>query len=237
MLYECVCAQPATHTSVEAQGHHGYLPSCFPSYLLRQRLSLNLELTFGTQHWDHPPGILLRLWGKPTQVLKPAGRALYAGATFPAPRVKPHEKVVWTGKSFLKETSQAGLRVETKKTAKKWDLEAYNCQYLCNSFTGNSVPRILLHLAFFCKYICPCHILHWLLSYSTLLVPQTWCILGTLYTALFHLTSIHICLCHTYPLVTAQMWMPERHDTQDKLKAIRTLVTVTFHFSSWCALS
>lgn len=41
------------------------------------------------------------------------------------PRVKPNEKVVLTvrgtGKSFLgfKEISQAGLRVETKKTAKK----------------------------------------------------------------------------------------------------------------------
>lgn len=170
------------------------------------------------------------------------GEHFTQGATFPAPGVKPHEKVVWTvgwtGKSFLKKTSQAGLRVETKKTAKKWDLEACNCQYLCNSFTGNSVHRILLHLAFFFyKYFCPCYILHWLLSYSTLLVPQTWCILGTLYTALLHLTSIHICLCHTYPLVTAQMWMPERHDTQDKLRAIRTLVTVTFHFSSWFALS
>lgn len=53
------------------------------------------------------------------------GEHFTQGATFPAPRVKPYEKAVLTvggtGKSFLrfKETSQAGLRVETKKTAKK----------------------------------------------------------------------------------------------------------------------
>lgn len=127
----CMCTASHTHTPVEAQGHHGYLPSFFPSYLLRQRLSLNLGLTFG---------ILVSLLPS-TGITRPAshlgageyqlkssslhGKQFTQGASFPAPRVKPNEKAVLTArgteKSFLvfKETSQVGLRVETKKTAKK----------------------------------------------------------------------------------------------------------------------